>query len=375
MKKITILNQDSGYLMIDLANTYHSAGYQVTLVTGRLVNRNKALADGVRLVKIIRYNRKTTAKRILTWSMAALQMLAVIWFRLRKHKLLIVSNPPFAPLLPLLVPNKFDLLIYDVYPDALHEMGVFSKKSVVVKLWEKANKKVFEKAGRIITISHGMQGVLQAYAGKKEAEVIPIWTDNDFLKPVSRAENPFIKTQNLRDKFVVMYSGNLGKSHDVEIIPELARMTDDPDIFFLIIGDGEKKQLLEQKINAYHLANIKLLPFQPASELPNTLSAADIAIVTLGKDASKLSVPSKTYNLMSVGAVILTIAHRDSELASLTQKFNFGKNFQQNRLDEISGFIKEVASDDARYRRYKMNALKASKEFDKEINCKKFISI
>lgn len=373
-KKIAILNQNSGYLMIDLANAYHKAGYEVTLVTGRLIERDKPLADGIKVLKIIPYNRSTTVKRLITWNLGTLQMLLLLWMKLRKHKLIIVSNPPFAPLLPLLVNNYFHLLIYDIYPNALYEMRVFANKSFVIKMWEKANKKVFAKADRIITISGGMQSVLQRYAGEKEVEVIPVWTDNTFLKPIPKEENTFITAHALQGKFVVMYSGNLGLSHDVGIIPELAMHINDPNIYFLIIGEGEKKRYLEQKIKDYSLTNIKLLPFQPASEIPKTLSSADIAIVTLGKNASKLSVPSKTFNLMSVGAIILSIAHPDSELARLTERFNFGKSFKKTQLKKIINFIKETAYDEDKYREYKMNSLNASKEFDKEINCQRFIS-
>ena len=66
-KDIVIINQDSGYLMIDLANAYSLAGYNVSLVAGRLVQRDKALAKDICLKKIIKFNRTSTIKRLLTW--------------------------------------------------------------------------------------------------------------------------------------------------------------------------------------------------------------------------------------------------------------------------------------------------------------------
>lgn len=372
MKRIAILNQDSGYLMIDLANAFHEAGYQVTLVAGRVVVRDKPLNQNVKWIKIIQYNRTSTLKRIWTWLIGSIHLLCLCIFKLRNHKLLIVSNPPFAPLLPLFIRQKFELLIYDIYPDALFEMGIFSKASFIVKLWQHANTKVFRKAERIFTISDGMKRVMCNYTNENKIQVIPVWTDNTFLKPIPKAKNPFIEDHSLQHKFIVLYSGNLGKSHDVEVIPELAKRTTDADILFVIIGEGDKKKLIQSKIAEYKLQNILMLPYQPAASLPFSLASADIAIVTLGKDASKLSVPSKTYNLMSVGAIILAIASHDSEIANLIEQHKFGKSFQSHQLSEILQFIDQVKNDTDLNARLKSNSLKASSLFGAE-NVNRFI--
>ncbi|MCK5840201.1 MAG: glycosyltransferase family 4 protein [Bacteroidales bacterium] len=371
-KRITIINQDSGYLMIEIANAYAKEGYKVSLIAGRLVQRNKPLNDKIKFIKIIRYNRSSTINRLFTWGVAAVQILFLLWFRFRKRQLLIVSNPPFAPLIPLLCSNNFSLLIYDVYPDALTEFGFFSSESLFIRCWKKVNIKVFKKAERIITITKGMQNVLRKYAGENPVEVIPIWTDNNFLKPVPKTENPFIEQQKLKEKFVVLYSGNLGYSHDVEAIIELAAIIDHPRIQFIIIGEGDKKVMLQQKIADYGLINCLMLPYQKPQDLPYSLSSADIAIVTLGKDASMLSVPSKTYNLMSIGAPLLCIADPDSELASLVNRYKIGQCFNSKKLDTMKKFVLELADNSAKLEKYRSNALKASKDFGLE-NAKHFI--
>jgi hypothetical protein len=355
-----------------LANAYQEAGYHVTLVAGRVVVRDKPLNQNVKWLKVVKYNRNSTLKRLLTWLVGFIQMLWLTILKLRNHKLLIVSNPPFAPLLPLFIRQKLELLIYDIYPDALYEMGIFSKSSFIVKLWQNANKRVFRKAERIITISNGMKRVLSNYTTENKIKVIPVWTDNTFLKPISKEKNPFIQEHNLQHKFIVLYSGNLGKSHDVEVIPELAKRTSNADILYVIIGEGDKKKLIQSKIAEYKLQNTLMLPFQPAESLPFSLASADIAIVTLGKDASKLSVPSKTYNLMSVGAIILAVASQDSEIASLIKQHEFGDFFQSHEISEILQFIDHVKNDTDLNARLKSNSLNASSLFGAE-NANRFI--
>jgi len=371
-KKIVLINQDSGYLMIDLANAYNSAGYDVTLVTGRLVQRDKPLVSNITLVKIIKYNRTTTIKRLFTWCLGFLQVCFYILHKGANNHLILVSNPPFAPLISLIFKNPFSLLIYDVYPDALIEFGVFSKESVLVKWWQKANRKIYGRAKRIITLTPGMKNVLENYSGTNHVSVIPIWTDNKFLKPIKKKDNLFIQKNHLSDKFVILYSGNLGYSHDVEVLVDLAYKIKDKDIQFVIIGEGDKKELLQKKIIDSKLNNCFLLPYQPTRDLPFSLASADVAVVTLGKDASKLSVPSKTYNLMSVGVPMLCIAAENSELNSLIERHQIGQCYRVDQLDAMCDFILELKNNPAKHSLYASNSLMASKNFGPE-SINKFI--
>lgn len=373
MGEIAIVNQDSGYLMIDIANACCKAGYQVSLITGRLNQRSTPLDPGIEVRHIIKYNRSNSLKRLFTWSVAALQILFLLWFRYRNHRLLLVSNPPFAPLLPLLTRNKFDILIYDLYPDALVEMGYFKRNSVLIKTWESLNKKACRKAERVFTISEGMRSAAQKYAGSKVIEVVPLWTDNSLLKPLPANENPFRLKHRLTDKIVVMYSGNLGLTHNVGLIPVIAKRIQDERIFFLIVGEGAQKKQLAEKIEAGNLKNILLLPLQPQSELPFSLACADIALITLGSGASQLSVPSKTYNFMSVGAALLCIAGRESELAGLVARYNNGVCYQPDQIDEICETINKLAQDEAKLQHMKSASLQASKDFGVE-NAMKFVA-
>ncbi len=109
-KEITIINQDSGYLMIDIANDYVRKGYNTNLIAGRIVERDILLDERVRVVKIMRYNRSSNFRRLLSWFVATIQIWLSLLFRFRKSHLLIVSNPPLAPLLPLLLREVFLLL-------------------------------------------------------------------------------------------------------------------------------------------------------------------------------------------------------------------------------------------------------------------------
>lgn len=363
MKKIIFINQDSGYLMIDIINAYAETGYSCVILTGRLVVRNRLLHSTVNIDTIIKYNRATTFMRLLTWSIGFFQIWLKVGLKYRKDDLFIVSNPPFAPLLPLLVKNSFKLLIFDIYPDILSELGYLKKDSLVMGWWSKGNIKVFNKAEKIFTISKSMKQILNSYAGNNIIEVVTIWTDNIFLKPIKADENPFLLRHNLSGKFIIMYSGNIGLSSDVEILIDIAAKIDMDDIIFVIIGDGAKKEKIRIKAEKLNLKNLILLPWQPASELPFSFSAANLAVISLGTNVSKLAVPSKLYNFLSVGAPLLCLTSKGSEIETLVAEYECGRCFEPNNISGIVNYILDVAENRNLHKLLINNSLKASTDF------------
>ena len=372
-KTIVYVNQSSGYLMIDIIHAFGHHFNESVLIAGTINIRNNPLGDPVTVDKIAPFNRRSSIKRLISWSFGFLKALYLIKTKYRKSHLFLTSNPPFAPLIPLFCKNSFSLLIYDVYPDALTEFNIIGQESFINKIWSKLNRNIYCRSDQLFTISDGMKQCMAQYSDEKKIEVVPIWTDNQFLKPIAKKDNPFVISLGLQDKFIVLYSGNLGYTHDLEVIIEIANQTKRNDLFFLIIGEGEKKNLLEQKISKYALSNCRLLPLQPVEELPYTLASADLGIVSLGKGASKLCVPSKTFNLMSVGAPLLCIAEKESELNHLVAKHQIGECFKSEEITGMIKFIELLAENKDYHSNLSENSLKASALYGPE-NAEKFVT-
>lgn len=363
MKKIVLINQVSGYLFIDIANAFSSAGYDVILIAGSLVPRNTPLNNVISFDKIIKYNRNSVPSRIYSWVIGFIQILFKIWFKYRNHELFIVSNPPLAPMIPLFCKNKFSLLIFDVYIEKPEELPVLKNMKILTSFWRKAHSKVFSKAERIFTLTEGMQQTILKYSGKKSAEIVPIWTDNEFLKPVPIEENPFIKEHHLENKFLILYSGNIGTSSGVEMLVNIAAEIISEKIQFVIIGEGIRKKSIEEKVRALGLTNCILLPWQETDILPFSLASANLSVVSLSAGTSKNAIPSKLYNYMSVGSPILGLADSDSDLARLIEFENIGKCFEPSKINDIISFILLLFEDSKHCSLYSKNSLLASKKF------------
>ena len=371
-KQIVFVNQSAGYLMIDIVNEFKEFYQERVLITGHLNPRNNNVDENVKIEKIIPYTRTSFVRRMSSWTLGFIKALWLIKTKYRNADLFLVSNPPFTTFIPLFCSNDYKLLIYDIYPDALVEFNYLKKESKITKIWEKVNKKVFYKAQKVYTLTEGMKNRIIAYTPEKNIEIVPIWTDNEFLKPIEKLKNPFVIDNKWDNKFVVMYSGNLGKSHPVEVMVTLAKSCQEPKIHFVIIGGGDKFLMIQQLISEAKLNNISLMPWLPTQKIPQSMSAADVGVVTLGDEAMNLSIPSKTFNILSVSKPILAICNSKSALAKLINVNKCGESFKQIETENMLNYLYKLSNDKSEYDLYGINSGKTALLYTKE-NAKLFI--
>jgi glycosyltransferase involved in cell wall biosynthesis len=366
--KITLINQYTGPLFIDVVNAF-AKHHQVCLLTGSVQEGGKTIDPSVKIKKLATYRRNTTFSRFFTWKLFALQSFLYL-LKANTGHLLCVSNPPFAPLVGALlhkIKNKsYSILIYDLYPDVMEHLGYLSANGWVYKLWGRMNLYAFSNASRVFTISHHMALGIKKYLkdSSKEVKVIPPWADNQFIKPIIKKQNPFCLDNKMESKFIILYSGNMGITHDLEsMVTAAISFKNELGISFILIGDGAKRQALMELAEVSNLDNVHFLPFQNVAMLPYSLASGDIGVITLGKGAEMMSVPSKTYSMMAAGCALLIIADRESEIARLTLEHDCGGVFAPGDVEGIIGFINLMYANKALLERYKANARRASHFF------------
>ncbi len=147
-----------------------------------------------------------------------------------------------------------------------------------------------------------------------------------------------LKTKwNIKEKFVVGYSGNLGKAHNPKILYKaIKKLSEIDSIHFLFIGNGSGMQWLKQKTAIAKLSNITFLPYQPIELLRSSLCVPDIHLISLNSEMEGLIVPSKFYGILSVGKPMIFIGGKDGELVRLINKHQCGISVDEN---EAQGLI------------------------------------
>lgn len=374
-RKILFANQSSGSLTIDIVNAYEETGKfdRVELFAGKINIRPSVPNPSVKVLKTVKYNNKNIVLRMLTWVLGYLHLLLVCWFRGRDTELFLFTNPPFNTFVPLFTNKKYYILIYDIYPDTLINQHVFSSQSIWARLWIKRNKKVYAKAKRVFTISEDMKKEVSKYIDESNISIVYNWSHNERMIPVKKEENPFLKEHGLTEKFIVLYSGNMGMTHDIDVIVDVANeLKNENDIRFLFIGEGGKKKLVEKKIEKYHLQNCIVMPYQDKDVLPYSMGAADIGVVTTASEQTGLSIPSKVNAYMSVGSILLCLADPKSELGRMVNNNDLGKCFNKTEIEAMADFIKQMKDDKVLASQIKKNTRQMSFNYTPD-NAKKFI--
>ncbi|WP_274475264.1 glycosyltransferase family 4 protein [Mangrovimonas aestuarii] len=362
-RKIVILNQAANYLTVGFANAFLKEFDEVVLITGSIHIQGEELDSGVKVHKINPWRENPSWKKASSYILALFRMWWLLMTCYRKHEVFFVSVPPMGYLLNLIVPHRFSMVIWDVYPDVFKITGM-QESHFVYKAWTWLNRRSFRKAYKLFTISEKMAELLVQYVNKNKIVIQPIWSIFQENTKIEKSVNKFIALHDLENKFVVQYSGNIGLTHNVEALIDIAEaLKDESEIMFQIIGRGPRKKYLEELVKERQLPNCTFLPFQSDEMFPYSLSAADLGVVILDEKTSKGSVPSKSYNLMSYGIPSLYIASKDSQLGVYSKNYNHAKLFTKAELKDAANFVKELSVNSNLHQTLSANAVKASMDF------------
>jgi glycosyltransferase involved in cell wall biosynthesis len=371
-RKLVILNQAANYLTIGFANAFNKEFDEVVLMTGNVHVQGEELDCQVKIQSINRWFESPASKKMKSYLLAMFKMWWLLMTKYRKYEVYFVSVPPMGYLLNIFLPHRFSMVIWDVYPDIFKITGM-QDSHPVYRIWAWLNRKSFKKAYRIFTISEKMAELLYEYVSPSKVLVQPIWSIFQENNKVPKSDNPFIQEHNLQGKFVIQYSGNIGLTHNVEALVDIAELLqNEAYILFQIIGRGPRKAVLERVVKERQLPNCQFLPFQSDEMFPYSLGAADMGVVILDESTSKGSVPSKSYNLMSYGIPALYIASEDSQLALYATKYEHAKCFKKSDLPAAAEWILAVAKSSVKSNILGQNALSASSDF-KRPNADKFV--
>lgn len=311
--------------------------------------------SGGEALKVIRgplLVRQPVWKRLVSWAAFTLRFLGVILTG-RYRLTVVTTNPPFCPLVlgvvNLVLHRPYLYIVYDIYPDVLARMGNFRKDSLIYRILLKLNVLAMRKASAVVTLGVDMAGHLQDQVEdglKPEIEVITSWADSETYRPMPKEANTFVIKHGLQEKFVVMYSGAFGATHDMDsILTAAERLRQHEDIMFVLIGKGTRFPEIERQIQRSDLPNVILLPWQPLSDVPASLAAADCHIVSLDAIYSGISFPSKFYTSISVGAPVLAVAQADTDLAAIVESERVGISVRPKNVDDLVSAINRLHED------------------------------
>lgn len=308
---------------------------------------------GVRIhrVRATHFNKD----RLLLRAVNALTLtLSVGWFALvrfrRADQLLIVTNPPtLPPLLAMIARFKqmnAHLLVHDVYPEVLAATGMLHAQSITYRLLLRMFSATFRAYDSIIVLGRDMAELVQHKIGdvNRPITIIPNWGDADEITPIPRDTNPFLLVNNIQARCIIQFSGNIGRTHDIDTILAAAHnLRNRHDIAFLFVGYGGKSSTVSNAIASGELPNVRFLPRQPRDMLGPMLASATATIISFVDEMKGLSVPSRMYNVMAAGTPIIAIADPDSELSLTVREEQSGWILAPGDIDGLTALVATLA--------------------------------
>lgn len=359
----------------DLAYFLASGGHKVEVVTSRNVYSD----PGARLLPFSRnrgvlihrvlgsaFGRATTAGRLADYLTFYIFSFVQLLFLLRSGDIVIAkTDPPLiaVPVALAAVLKRAKLVNWyqDLYPEVAAASGVPGMTKIVLRFLQALRTWAARRAVANVTISDGMASMLaRGGVDRRTVQVIPNWSDDDAIKPVSEIDAAFRSACGLEGRFIVAYSGNLGRAHDYETLLSAADLVRDVNgIAFVFIGGGQGLSSLKQKVSDRGLCSLfHFLPYQAREDLHLSLGMADVHWVSLKSEFEGLIFPSKTYGIAAAGRPILAVCDIQGELARLVRENDCGISVSPGDGEGLAAAIKVLAEDHVLRRRLGINSRK-----------------
>ncbi len=273
--------------------------------------------------------------------------------------------------------GKFIYNIQDFNPEQTIAVG-YSKNKLIINLAMFLDKWNCKKSDKVIVVGRDMQETLnERFKNKKVPNNVFInnWIDEKEVYPIVSHEeiDNFKFKYELNDKFIIMYSGNIGLYYDLEnIIKVIGKFKDREDIVFAFVGDGSVKEKIEKYSIQNNLNNVKFIPYQAKEKLKYSLNSADVHWVVNAKGIKGISVPSKLYGVMAVGKPVLGVLDKGSEARLILEESNCGVCSEpsdykmiENNINYIINNKEKIKSLGINGRVYLENYLSKNKSIDK----------
>jgi colanic acid biosynthesis glycosyl transferase WcaI len=342
-------------LLTDLAEALATKGIEVTVIASHPGRPEVPFKETRRGVRILRIRGTRWARHLgLIGKLADFVtfFLAALW-RLfaevrRGDAVVALTDPPLLGVGAWFVTGLRGARLYHWVQDIYPEVAIELAGQPWLALLRPLRNLAWRRAARCVTLGKDMATVLaSAKVSSGKIALAPNWAPAGLVPPPPDAASALRAEWGLTGKFVVAYSGNLGRVHDLEPILEVAaHLRDEPTIAFVFIGSGAQRATLEATAQRLGLTNLQFHSPQPRSQLLATLALGDVHLVTLRPGCEHYVFPSKLVGVAAIGRPVVFIGPRDCEVAQIvtSPQRPFGCAFDRRDIAAIAVALRSLAN-------------------------------
>jgi colanic acid biosynthesis glycosyl transferase WcaI len=349
-------------ILSDLAFHLAGTGREVHIVTStQIYDKPKASLPDYEIIRNVHVHRVSSTQFgravLLGRSIDYLSFYWSVWRRLiamaeQGDILVAKTDPPLMSIVAMAAARRKGARLVnwlqDVYPELAVELGIPFIRGPVASGLAASRNRSLQFADATVVVGDLMgQRVETLGTPRARIHVIPNWCNDEEIKPLGYSDNPLRQTWALQNKFVVGYSGNLGRAHEFgTVLAAAERLRDDPRILFLMIGGGKRFDELARTVKERHLERLfRFVPYQERELLRCSLGAPDVHWISLNPELEGLIVPSKFYGVAAAGKPIIVIGAKDGELARLVQEHACGVVIAPSDAGALACTLLRLSSD------------------------------
>jgi glycosyltransferase involved in cell wall biosynthesis len=281
-------------------------------------------------------------------------MLTAVLFglpRIHRADVIIASSPTlFSALSAWLIARvkrvPFVLEVRDLWPEAIVDLGLMRPTSLTVNILQRLAAFLYQQAARVVVVTEAFADRLVAQGvPRAKLAVIPNGADTRFFAPTGTPDPATARlAMGLNGQFVLAYVGSHGLSHGLDVVLDAAAIQ--PDVTFLLVGDGADRDRLVAERDRRQLANVIMRPSVPKHEVPTLYAAADACLVPL-RDVPLFEtfVPSKLFEVLAAGRPVIGAVR--GEARDILARSGGALLVEPQRGDQLAGAVNSLRQDPA----------------------------
>ena len=249
--------------------------------------------------------------------------------------------------------SKFLYVIQDYNPEQTMVVG-FSKNKLILSAMMFFDKFSCKAADKVIVVGSDMVLTMKKRFTNKNGKLsskmpntvfINNWMDENDVYPLNADDEKVIafkEKYGLQNKFVVMYSGNIGLFYDLEnLFKVVERFKERDDVAFPFVGEGTLKKQLEEYAKEHDMKNVVFIPYQKKEELAYSLNAADVHWIVNAEGVKGVSCPSKLYGILATAKPALAVLEDGTEAKNIIEQTKCGFAASPKEYDKIAELIEK----------------------------------
>jgi len=375
----------SSQMLTDIAHDFVRHDWNVTVLASRKLSTDPTRRlprqehlDGITIRRVwtTRFGRHRLPGRMIDYLSFYFSVFLALRRVVSKGAVVIADSDP--PLLSVVVdracrrPNAIVLHhVADLYPDLAGALGVLAPGGVLARFMTRWRNAAFRRGqATVVPGSEMKKRIVQSGVDPAIIHVIPYWADGQVIRPLEREANPLRSEWDVGDRFVVGYSGNMGRAHEFEtLLGAAGALRDRDDIVFLLVGGGARLPALVHQVAERGLENIRFKPYQTRESLWATLTLPDVHLISLRPALEGMVMPSKYYGIAAAGRPTIFIGDPEGEIAGLIRKADSGVVIPIGEGNTLASILVDLARDHERRRGLGANARKDFEaRFDKPVS-------